>query len=84
MTVKELIEQLKEVDQDRIVVMSRDPEGNGFSPLSGVETCAYSEDNGYGETGLEPDDLNDELREQGYTEEDISDGQPAVCLWPDH
>jgi len=32
MTVKELIERLREIDQDRIVVMSMDPEGNGFFP----------------------------------------------------
>ena len=33
MTVKELIEKLKEMDQDALVISMRDPEGNGFSPL---------------------------------------------------
>jgi len=80
MTVKELIERLKEIDQDRIVVMSMDPEGNGFSPLGDLETCAYTNEGGYGETGIEK--LDDDLREQGFTEEDIKEGQPALCLWP--
>jgi len=82
MTVKELIERLREIDQDRIVVMSMDPEGNGFFPLGDLETYAFTKEDGCGEIGIE--ELTDELREQGYTEEDIKEGQPAVCLWPDY
>lgn len=34
MTVKELIEALSKEDPSRIIVMSRDAEGNGYSPLA--------------------------------------------------
>jgi len=41
MTVKELIEQLKKEDPDRLVIMAKDPEGNGYSPLSDFWSGAY-------------------------------------------
>lgn len=81
MTVKELIELLGKEDTKRLVIMSIDGEGNGHSLFSGVETCAWAEEHGYGEIGLE--ELTDELREQGYTEEDVKeDGVPALCFYP--
>ena len=33
MTVAELIAQLQAMPQDSIVILQRDPEGNGYSPL---------------------------------------------------
>lgn len=36
MTVKELKQQLKDLPDDALVVLQKDSEGNGFSPLSGV------------------------------------------------
>ena len=82
MTVRKLIKELGKLDPKRIVVMSRDAEGNGFSPLADVATGAYTPDTTWsGEVHLE--ELTDELREQGYTEEDVrEDGQKAVVLWP--
>lgn len=82
MTVEELIEELKQLDPKRIVVMSSDGEGNNHSPLSDLHLCAYRPDSTYsGEIG--PEKMTPELKEQGYTDEDIiDDGQPAVCLYP--
>jgi len=82
MTVKELIEQLEKEDPTRLVVMSKDSEGNGFSPGYAVEACSYVADSTWsGEIGLE--ELTDKLREAGYSEEDVKeDGVPALCLWP--
>ncbi len=37
MTVAELIEQLKELPLDSEVIMQRDAEGNGYSPLHAVD-----------------------------------------------
>jgi len=34
MTVKDLIKQLKKLPQDSIVILQKDAEGNGYSPLS--------------------------------------------------
>ena len=40
MTVRELIEALRAVDPDLLVVLQEDAEGNGYSPLSGAEPAA--------------------------------------------
>jgi hypothetical protein len=79
MKVSELIEYLQQLDPDRIVVMARDSEGNGFNEMNHLYTCTY----GDGGTFIEA--LTPELEEQGYSEEDVyqgDDGQPAVSLWP--
>ena len=81
MTVKELIEQLKKEDPDRLVIMAKDPEGNGYSPLSDFWSGAYrAETTWFGEVGLES--LTDEYRKQGFSEEDVIDGVPALILTP--
>lgn len=81
MTVKELIEELKKEDGDRIVVLQKDAEGNGYSPYEECYTAAYvAETTWYGEVGLE--ELTDDFRQQGYGEEDVLDGQPALILRP--
>ena len=36
-TVKQLIEALQEVDGDLAVICQADSEGNGYSPLSGID-----------------------------------------------
>ena len=81
MKVRRLIELLENIDGDRAVVMSQDGEGNSFSPLHSIETCAYAADTTWrGEVG--PEVLTKEDRERGYGDEDIVDGVPALCLWP--
>lgn len=81
MTVKQLIEELNGHDPERIVVMSRDAEGNGYSPLAESTTGAYApETTWYGEVGLEK--LTQENIADGYGEEDVVDGQPCLVLWP--
>ena len=81
MKVRELIELLQQVDPERVVVLSRDSEGNGYAVLSAVETMAFLPDGSYGEVYLE--ELTPELEAQGYSEEDVrEDGEPALVLWP--
>jgi hypothetical protein len=41
MTVKELREALAELPDDLLVVVSRDAEGNGYSPASGISPGEY-------------------------------------------
>ena len=84
MTVKQLIERLQKEDPKRLVVISKDGEGNGFSPLADVSTGAYrAESTWAGEIGLEPVDLTPAMKRNGYGEEDvIEDGKPALVLWP--
>lgn len=81
MTVRELIDQLSLCDGERIVVMSQDGEGNNFSPLVDLTPGAYAADSPYsGEFGIEV--LNAVLLEQGFDEDDIISGVPAICMWP--
>ncbi len=42
-TVAELIRELAKLPVGTLVVLSRDPEGNGFSPLAEVIPCAYQQ-----------------------------------------
>lgn len=41
MTVSQLIEQLQKLQQDLQVVISKDGEGNSYSPLSNITVCKY-------------------------------------------
>lgn len=51
-TVRELIALLENEDQDSLVVMAKDAEGNGFSPFSDITMETYSADTTYsGEIG---------------------------------
>lgn len=81
MTVRELIEKLSTVDQDRIVVMASDAEGNSYSPLADLWAGSYlAESTWSGSVGLES--LTDADRERGYTDEDVVSGSPAIILSP--
>lgn len=40
MKVRELIEVLKNADQDAEVILQKDAEGNGYSPVAGVDCDA--------------------------------------------
>lgn len=87
MTIRELIERLSHEDPDSLVVLSKDEEGNGYLPMRAIgSNCVYIEGDGYsGEVRLHT--LTDELRRQGYTDEDVFssddiDARRAVVLWP--
>lgn len=67
-TVGELIEALKALPPETLVVQSRDEEGNGFLPLAGVGECRY----------LPQQDM------LTPTEENAPGSRLAVCLWPAH
>ena len=82
MKVSELIEQLKAIDPNRIVILSKDVEGNGYSPLDDLWSGAYRANSTYsGDVGFES--LTEEDRSRGYGDGDvIDDGEPAVILCP--
>lgn len=68
MTVKQLKILLHEHPDDAIVVISRDAEGNGHSPLSQVYPGKYYPFNTW--SG------------EFYGEDDVRDGQQCVALFP--
>jgi hypothetical protein len=83
MKVKDLIEALKSVDPDRDVIMSRDAEGNRFMHYADMSEARWEDGSDF--VGLEPYQLTDELRSQGYTEEDVMDEDGSfsvLVLWP--
>jgi predicted double-glycine peptidase len=82
MTVDELRKQLEAMDGGKLVVMSRDGEGNGFSPLEDIEDeHVYIADSPWSGDIRYPR-LTDELRQQGYTEEDVCGDDAAVPAVP--
>jgi hypothetical protein len=70
-TVDQLLIWLEEYPGDTPIVMSKDAEGNGFSPLSDVSATHYMADTTWsGECHDQDDGAGDE------------DGVGVVCLWP--
>ncbi len=85
MTVKELINELKDYPQDAVVVMQSIRDSNRYSPLGALNDEVYVPDpDGRGTTYVART-LTPELKEHGFTEEDCynqKDGQDAVVVWP--
>jgi hypothetical protein len=83
MKIKELIKYLQDFNEpERRVILQKDAEGNGYSPLYGCELSGYVEENSYsGYTCLE--ELTPEDIAQGYTEEDVEeDCEKVLVLYP--
>lgn len=83
MKVKDLIAELSKIDPERVCVMQKDAEGNGYSPLRGVDDNAryLATTTWYGDVKRET--LSDEDRRRGFGEEDTTTGgEPAVVLFP--
>lgn len=89
MKVKELIEELSKMDGEREVILQKDGEGNGYSPLYDLDAGAYVPDTTWSGDVLY-EELTDELRRRGYAGEDCIDPGaipgvdylPAVILCP--
>lgn len=81
MTVKELRRELDLFDDDDLVVLQRDPEGNGHARLDTCYLAAFCEEmGGRGHVGLV--ELTPEDRANGFDEDDIVDGPRAIVLMP--
>lgn len=82
MKVRELRELLVDAGDDDEVILSRDAEGNGYSPLDGGWKAIYVPRSG----NVYLRELDEEDRANGYTDEDLyhgSKGVPAFVLTPD-
>ncbi len=82
MRVWELIDRLKKIDPEKIVVMSKDSEGNCYSPLVDTEEREYMAESTFsGYVGFK--DLTPAMELEGYGDEDIiKDGESAVVFYP--
>lgn len=66
------VEELRQALADLPVVMSKDSEGNRFSPLAEAQPDAhYQADSDWSGEVVHPDDFDE-----------YPDAIPAVCLWP--
>ena len=78
MKVKQLKNLLNDFDDNMEVIVSRDEEGNGFSPLYVVEQGYYLPDCDYfGDVFCEQD--IEDMKKDG---EMINNLQDAIILWP--
>jgi len=83
MTVGKLKKLLEKVDDNRMVILQKDSEGNGYSPLSDIchDNVIYKPDSTWsGDIGLEK--LTPALIKIGYSEDDVIKGRKAVVLIP--
>lgn len=80
MTVADMLILLKCEHPDRIIVKSKDAEGNGFEEVTEITTAGYVEDGRDSYIGLEA--LTAEDIKDGYCEDDVPVSQvPAIILW---
>lgn len=85
MQLNEFIKKMQEVEAevggDVLVLLSCDEEGNRYGDFGGVgwgHTCekdGREYEIGYGV-------ITPELEEQGYTDEDLIEGEPCIALYP--
>ncbi|MCP4990834.1 MAG: hypothetical protein GY928_33775 [Colwellia sp.] len=84
MNVKELKELLESMNDADLVILSKDSEGNSFSPLDGHSKEVYAPDSSCsGDIYIR--ELTPELEKQGYGNDDVyhgDDGKNAIVLWP--
>lgn len=66
MNVRDLKQVLTTFDDEDLVVMSKDSEGNEFKILFGIEECSYIIEN----------------RWAYIIPRKKTEGIPAICLWP--
>ena len=78
MKVKQLIKILEQANPEDLVVLSRDPEGNGYMKVDEVSINSYNYNEG--EIGLRQ--LSEAQKEKGFTDEDVMEGKSCVVVWP--
>ena len=86
-TVGELLDYLATQPRDRKIVLSKDAEGNGFSPLADAGESMYAAESTWsGSVYLTPEDLAEELARpnSGYGDEDAApdDAERVIVLGP--
>lgn len=77
MKAAELIPILQE-HPDWDIVMQKDAEGNGYSPLAGAEPAKYRAETTWSGNTLHPDDIA-----SGYYDQDeVDSAEDVFVLWP--
>ena len=87
-TVGELLDYLATQPRDRKIVLSKDAEGNGYSPLADAGESMYAAETTWsGYCYMTPEDLAGQMARPdnpGYSEEDAApdDAERVVVLGP--
>ena len=77
MKIKELITKLEKYNPEAIVIVQKDSEGNGYSPLYAADDGHYQATSTYsGKPVLV--ELTPELRQLGFSEDDLARGDGEV------
>ena len=84
MKVGTLITLLQACNYDDIVILAKDTEGNGFSPLWKITTEDMYEAETTWSGQVKVRELTPELEKQGWTQEDVGDPEAVNCvtIWP--
>ena len=82
MKVSELIEELKKVDPDNEVIMSKDGEGNSYSPLSDLGSGIYIAENTWSGECYNPQWSCDDAGMGVEEWEEILKKPRCTTLWP--
>lgn len=79
MKVQELIDELKTCDPEAEVIMSKDSEGNSYSPCDSYNNeCRYVPESTWYGSLISPQDV----AEGSYDQEDFDKAHKCVVLWP--
>jgi hypothetical protein len=87
-TAGELLDYLATRPRDRKIVLSKDAEGNGFSPLADAGEGMYAAETTWGgSVYLTPEDLAEQIARPGnpgYSDEDAApdDAERVIVLGP--
>ena len=82
MTVGEVLDALSTYPRDHIVVLSKDGEGNAYSPLVDLEERMYAPESTWsGDVYLTPEDLAKESNPDEHAQAP-GDAVRSVVLWP--
>lgn len=73
MNVKKLRKALKKYPSDMEVILQKDSEGNGYSPLGGGEGAMYQAETEWSGEAIHEDD---------YDPDDYPDAVKVFVLWP--
>lgn len=81
-TLRAQLAELDHLPGDTIVVLAKDGEGNGFSPLAEVEDAMYDADSTYSGERYMTDAAYTALDDPDDYSQAPESAVPAVFLWP--
>lgn len=83
MRVKELVEELQKLDQELEIILSKDEEGNGYSPLDENYSIGYyAPENGWSGTYYSKEEVQEDILpdEKITLEEFIKETNAKKCI----